>query len=133
MSENDESEESIRTQIDEMLHQQFKPEFLNRIDETILFHSLSKKDMSGIINIQLQRLQNRLANKKINLAISDNAKSFLVDSGYNPLFGARPLKRAIQRHLEDPLAMELLEGKFQEGDNINVTMDSGNLVFEIHA
>ncbi len=133
MAENNESEETIRDQIDEMLHQQFKPEFLNRIDETILFHSLSKKDMSGIIDIQLQRLQKRLEDKKIGLTISDTAKSYLVDSGYNPLFGARPLKRAIQRHLEDPLAMELLEGKFQEGSKIDVTMDSGKLIFKTDA
>lgn len=129
MTENKESEESIRNQVDELLHQQFKPEFLNRVDETILFHSLSKEDMSAIINIQLKRLQDRLDEKKIHLNINESAKSFLVDSGYNPLFGARPLKRAIQRHLENPLAMEILEGNFLEGSTIDVTTDSGKLLF----
>lgn len=129
MTEHQESEESIRNQVDELLHQQFKPEFLNRVDETILFHSLSKENMAGIIDIQLNRLQERLEEKKIHLDISDSAKTFLVDSGYNPLFGARPLKRAIQRHLENPLAMEILEGNFLEGNNIHVTSDSGKLTF----
>lgn len=129
MAENQEGEKAIRNQIDEILHQQFKPEFLNRVDETILFHSLSKEDMSAIIDIQLERLKKRLTEMKISLHISDNAKSFLVESGYNPLFGARPLKRAIQRHLEDPLAMEILEGSFAEGSTIEVVAENGKLVF----
>ena len=129
MAKNQESEKAIRNQIDEILHQQFKPEFLNRVDETILFHSLSKEDMSAIIDIQLERLKKRLTEMKISLHISDNAKSFLVESGYNPLFGARPLKRAIQRHLEDPLAMEILEGSFAEGSTIEVAAKNGKLVF----
>ena len=129
MTEHEESEESIRNQVDELLHQHFKPEFLNRVDETILFHSLSKEDMFGIIDIQLKRLQDRLEDKKIHLNISESAKTFLVDSGYNPLFGARPLKRAIQRHLENPLAMEILEGRFPEGCTIDVDTDSGKLTF----
>ncbi len=129
MTEHEESEESIRNQVDELLHQHFKPEFLNRVDETILFHSLSKEDMFGIIDIQLKRLQDRLEDKKIYLNISESAKTFLVDSGYNPLFGARPLKRAIQRHLENPLAMEILEGRFPEGCTIDVDTDSGKLTF----
>jgi ATP-dependent Clp protease ATP-binding subunit ClpB len=132
MAENKESESNIANQIEEILHQQFKPEFLNRVDETIIFHSLSKEDMSGIIDIQLERLKKRLQEKKISLEISDNAKSFLVDSGYNPLFGARPLKRAIQRHLEDPLAMEILEGRFLEGSKIEVATRDGALTFSSH-
>ena len=129
MAESQESDENIKNQIEEILHQQFKPEFLNRIDETIIFHSLSKEDMSGIIDIQLERLKQRLQAKKISLTITDNSKNFLVDSGYNPLFGARPLKRAIQRHLEDPLAMELLEGNFPEGSSIEATVNNDNITF----
>jgi ATP-dependent Clp protease ATP-binding subunit ClpB len=129
MAENQESENNIKNQIEEILHLKFKPEFLNRIDETIIFHSLSKEDMSGIIDIQLKRLKKRLLTKKITLQISDNTKNFLVDSGYNPLFGARPLKRAIQRHLEDPLAMELLEGNFPEGCIIDATVSDGSINF----
>jgi len=129
MAENQESESNISNQIEEILHQHFKPEFLNRVDETIIFHSLSKEDMSGIIDIQLERLKKRLQEKKISLEVSDNAKDFLVDSGYNPLFGARPLKRAIQRYLEDPLAMEILEGRFLEGSKIEVATSDGALTF----
>ncbi|MEN8200772.1 MAG: AAA family ATPase, partial [Thermodesulfobacteriota bacterium] len=130
MAEQHESEEAIRKQVDEILHAKFKPEFLNRVDETILFHSLSKGDMSAIIDIQLERLKARLQERKIDLTISDNAKTFLVESGYNPLFGARPLKRAIQRHLEDPLAMEILEGTFPEGSRIDVGVENGKLSFQ---
>ena len=129
MAEGHESEEAIHSQVEEILHQQFKPEFLNRVDETIIFHSLSKENMSGIIDIQLERLKKRLLEKKISLEVSDNAKTFLVDHGYNPLFGARPLKRAIQRHLEDPMAMEMLEGKFPEGSSIEAAIENGNLTF----
>ena len=129
MAENQESEENISNQIEEILHQQFKPEFLNRVDETIIFHSLSKENMSGIIDIQLERLKKRLQDKKITLHISDNAKNVLVDIGYNPLFGARPLKRAIQRHLENPLAMEMLEGTFSEGSIVEIAARDGKLTF----
>ncbi len=129
MAENQESEEKIRSQIDEILHQQFKPEFLNRVDETILFHSLSKENMYGIIDIQLRRLKSRLEERKIVLNISNDAKEYLVDNGYDPLFGARPLKRAIQRYLEDPLAMEILGGNFPEGSTINVVPEAGKLTF----
>jgi len=129
MAEEKESEANISGQIEEILHQQFKPEFLNRIDETIIFHSLSRENMSEIIDIQLGRLRKRLQEKKISLKISENAKQYLVESGYNPLFGARPLKRAIQRHLEDPLAMEILEGKYPEGSTAEVALQEGVLTF----
>jgi len=129
MAENQEGEENIKNQIEEILHQQFKPEFLNRIDETIIFHSLSKEDMSGIIDIQLKRLKKRLQEKNISLEIGEKTKTFLIDSGYNPLFGARPLKRAIQRHLEDPLAMELLEGNFTEGSSIEAIISNEAITF----
>jgi len=129
MAENKESEETIKNQIEEILHHKFKPEFLNRIDETIIFRSLSKDDMSGIIDIQLERLKKRLLAKKLRLQVSDATKAFLVDSGYNPLFGARPLKRAIQRYLEDPLAMKLLEGVFPEGSDIKTEIENDIISF----
>ncbi len=131
MAENQESEKDIRDQIEEILHQKFKPEFLNRIDETIIFHSLSKNDMSAIIDIQLDRLKKRMLTQKLTLEVSDACKSFLVDSGYNPLYGARPLKRAIQHHIEDPLAMEILEGKFAEGSVIEATIEGRIVHFSL--
>ncbi len=119
----------IRTQIEEILHTHFKPEFLNRIDETIIFRSLTKDNMLHIVDIQLQRLASRLQERKITLHIRQNAKQFLVESGYDPAFGARPLKRAIQHHLENPLAMEILEGRFLENDHILVEADRNGLTF----
>ncbi len=129
MTEDNEGPEAISHQIAEILRLKFKPEFLNRIDETIIFSSLSKEHMLAIVDIQLQRVLERIAARKIKVQISQEAKRFLVNSGYNPQFGARPLKRAIQRYLEDPLAMELLEGHFSEGDLIKVDTADGKLIF----
>ena len=129
MVEENAGHEAISHQIAEILRMQFKPEFLNRIDETIIFSSLSKEHMLAIVDIQLQRVIERISERKIKIKISQEAKTFLVNSGYNPQFGARPLKRAIQRHLEDPLAMELLEGHFSEGDIVTIDAVGGRLVF----
>jgi len=118
MTEDRMSEQQIRQQIDEILHAQFKPEFLNRVDETIIFHRLDKDHMLRIVDIQLKRLAARLKEKNISLRVKESAKRFLVEKGYDPVFGARPLKRSIQRYLEDPLAVELLDGRFSEGDRI---------------
>ena len=129
LAEENAEEERIRHQIEEILHHQFKPEFLNRIDETIIFKSLSREDMSSIVGIQLERLGRRLEDQKLKLRFSQNAKKYLVSVGYDPLFGARPLKRAIRKHIEDPLAMELLENRFEEDALILVDADSSGIVF----
>ena len=129
MAEDNEGPEAISHQIAEILRLKFKPEFLNRIDETIIFSSLSKDHMLAIVDIQLRRVLERIAERKIKMQISQEAKRFLVNSGYNPQFGARPLKRAIQRYLEDPLAMELLAGNFSAGDLIQVDSREGKLTF----
>ncbi len=129
LTEEHADEEKIRNQIEEILHHQFKPEFLNRIDETIIFRSLSREDMASIVDIQLRRLASRLEDQKLKLRFSQNAKKYLVSVGYNPLFGARPLKRAIRKHVEDPLAMELLEGRFREDSVILVDADTNGIVF----
>ncbi|MCP4341792.1 MAG: ATP-dependent chaperone ClpB [Desulfobulbaceae bacterium] len=118
---------SVQLQIDELLHSHFKPEFLNRIDETIILDSLKREDLLAIIDIQLKKLSARLDAKNITLHIRESAKQFLVESGYNPAYGARPLKRAIQRHLEDLLAIKLLEGKFADKDHIIVEGSSTGL------
>ena len=120
---------SIQLQIDELLHSQFKPEFLNRIDETIIFDSLKREDLLAIVEIQLKKLFTRLEAKNITLHMRESAKHFLVETGYNSAFGARPLKRAIQRHLEDLLAIKLLEGEFTDGDHILVEGSSTGLQF----
>ncbi len=114
----------MERQIDEILHRQFKPEFLNRLDEIIIFHGLSREDLSRIVDIQLEMLTSRLAEQKFSVHLTDEARDFLVQVGYDPAFGARPLKRAIQRYVLDNLAMQILDGRFQEGDGITVTTDS---------
>jgi ATP-dependent Clp protease ATP-binding subunit ClpB len=118
---------SIQLQIDELLHGQFKPEFLNRIDEIIIFDSLKREDLLAIVDIQLKKLITRLKAKNITLHVRESAKQFLVDTGYNASFGARPLKRAIQKNLEDSLAIKLLEGEFTENDHILVEGTSTGL------
>ncbi len=129
MAEESADEDRIRNQIEEALHHQFKPEFLNRIDETIIFKSLTREDMTSIVDIQLKRLARRLEDQKLKLRFSQNAKKYLVSAGYDPLFGARPLKRAIRKYVEDPLAMELLENRFDEDSVILVDADTDGITF----
>jgi ATP-dependent chaperone ClpB len=110
--------EAMRRQIDELLRRQFKPEFLNRIDEIITFRSLTRDHLFSIVDIQIKRMAQRLAERALTVTLTKEAERFLVETGYDPSFGARPLKRAIQRHIEDPLALEILENRFAEGDHI---------------
>jgi ATP-dependent Clp protease ATP-binding subunit ClpB len=111
------------------LRQHFRPEFLNRIDDIIIFDRLSEDELKKIVEIQLRRLVRRLENQKITLELSDDAKAFVASQGYDPVYGARPLKRAIQKYILDPLSLEILEGKFGEGQQIKVDADDGNLRF----
>ena len=106
----------------------FRPEFLNRLDETIIFDRLGRGDMDGIVDIQLARLQNRLAGRKVMLVYDDAAKTWLADEGYDPVFGARPLKRVIQRALQDPLAELLLSGDIKDGDTLSVSAGAEGLI-----
>ncbi len=125
--------EEMRRQVDELLHRQFRPEFLNRVDEIITFHGLGREDLQQIVDIQITRMANRLEDRKFSVELTEDAKMFLVETGYDPSFGARPLKRAIQRHIEDPLALEILEGNFLEGDHIIIDKGQDNkLVFRKH-
>jgi ATP-dependent Clp protease ATP-binding subunit ClpB len=123
-------EEEMRRRVLEALNQHFRPEFLNRVDEIIIFHSLSLDDLVKIVDIQLGHLEKRLAEHKIVLQVSDEAKRYLAQEGFDPVFGARPLKRTIQRELQDPLAREMLEGTFHDGDAVRVELRDGHLAFE---
>jgi ATP-dependent Clp protease ATP-binding subunit ClpB len=125
MELGEERREEMKRQIDEILHRQFKPEFLNRIDETIVFHGLSKADLAQIVDIQFGLLQKRLGDQKFAIELTGAARNFIIDVGYHPAYGARPLKRAMQRHIQDGLAMEILEGKFKEGDTIVADVVAG--------
>jgi ATP-dependent Clp protease ATP-binding subunit ClpB len=98
----------------------FRPEFLNRLDEILLFRRLSRGDMKGVVDIQLVRLQRLLADRKITLAIDDGARGWLANAGYDPVYGARPLKRVIQRDLQNPLAQQILEGRIVDGVTVAV-------------
>src|SRR5206468_1735637 len=108
----------------------FRPEFLNRIDEIVEFEPLTKDQLAEIVELQLERLRVRLADRGIELELTDEAKQVLAEAGWDPTYGARPLKRAIQRLVENPLALRLLEGDFGEGDVVRVDAQDGRLVFE---
>jgi ATP-dependent Clp protease ATP-binding subunit ClpB len=108
----------------------FRPEFLNRIDEIVEFRPLSKEQIAEIVELQLRRVRERLAERGLGLELTDDAKEILAEAGWDPTYGARPLKRAIQRLVENPLALRLLEGEFTEGDTVQVDTRDGALVFE---
>jgi ATP-dependent Clp protease ATP-binding subunit ClpB len=109
-----------RDEITRVLQMQFRPEFLNRIDEIVVFHPLSREHLAEIVAIQLRHVAARLAERGYTLEVSEAAREFIAEAGYDPDFGARPLKRAIQRELEDPLALKILSGEFHEGDIVRV-------------
>ena len=119
--------ETVRDQVMEVVRQAFRPEFLNRLDEILLFRRLSRADMVGVVDIQLERLRRMLADRKISLELDDAARAWLAEAGYDPVYGARPLKRVIQRSLQNPLATELLEGKVRDGDTVDITVENGEL------
>ncbi|MDR1929641.1 MAG: ATP-dependent chaperone ClpB [Treponema sp.] len=129
--------EAIRDALTELLKQSFRPEFLNRIDETVIFNRLGKNEIGKIVDIQLRRLEERLSERKITLKLNAAARELLADRGYDPMFGARPLKRAIQADLENPLAKAIIAGKIQEGDTVtadrNAAAAGEALTFKKHA
>ena len=112
------------------LREHFRPEFLNRLDEIIIFHALSREEMRTIIDIQLRGLAKRLEDRKIRIELTDRAKDLLIAEGYDPTYGARPLKRTIQRSVLDPLALRVLNGEFREGDTVRIDAPDGELHFE---
>jgi ATP-dependent Clp protease ATP-binding subunit ClpB len=120
----------LQERIEEELKATFRPEFLNRLDEVVTFRSLDKKDMEGILDIQLRNLSQRLAGKGLTAELDESARAFLAQEGYDPVFGARPLKRAIRRYLENPLAKEILAGRFAPGQTVFVTRGRDGLAFD---
>jgi ATP-dependent Clp protease ATP-binding subunit ClpB len=122
-------DEGTRRQVLDVLRSQFRPEFLNRVDEIIVFHALSREEMRSIIDIQLRGLTKRLEDRKIHVDLTDRAKDLIIAEGYDPTYGARPLKRTIQRRILDPLAMRVLQGEFREGDKVRIDVSGGNLEF----
>jgi ATP-dependent Clp protease ATP-binding subunit ClpB len=121
--------EGVKREVLDALRGHFRPEFLNRVDEIIVFHALSREEMRSIIDIQLRGLVRRLEDRKIRIELTDTAKDFLIAEGYDPTYGARPLKRTIQRQVLDPLAMRVLQGDFREGDAVRIDAEGGELRF----
>jgi ATP-dependent Clp protease ATP-binding subunit ClpB len=126
---DDANAEQREARVLEALRSHFRPEFLNRVDEIIIFDRLGEEDLKKIVEIQLSRLTKRLDAQKLTLKLSEKAKAHIAREGYDPVYGARPLKRVIQREVLDPLSMEILEGRFKEGDSIRVEAKNGKLVF----
>jgi ATP-dependent Clp protease ATP-binding subunit ClpB len=129
---DDDRYDEMRSKVLKALRKHFRPEFLNRIDDLILFHSLRKEELRKIVALQIRRVQKRLADQKLVLEVSEAAMDFVAQSGYDPVYGARPLKRAIQRELENPLATMILEHTFTEGTVITVDLEDDQLTFNSH-
>ena len=121
--------EEMESRIIESLRASFKPEFLNRIDETIIFHNLTQKQIGEIVDIQIKRLDAKLAEMNIELVLSDSARSLLTEKGYDQIYGARPLKRAIQKYIENPLSMEIIKGNIAQGTRIKAAVEGEQIVF----
>ena len=123
-------DEVVSERVLEIVHREFRPEFLNRVDDVIVFTRLSRDDLRRIVDIQSGLLRDRLAGRRIELMLTDGAKDWLADNGFDPAFGARPLKRLIQREIGDRLAVELLEGRFRDGETVRVNAGDSGLVLE---
>jgi len=129
LSSKGSEEWEIEAAVRDMLKQYFRPEFLNRIDETIVFHPLSKEQLTRIVDVQLNHLRKRLQSRSLQFRVTPDAEKLLADEGYDPVYGARPLKRIIQQRIENPLASRILRGEFAEGDTIHVDVDPAKREF----
>jgi len=119
--------DSVRGRVMDTVRAHFRPEFLNRLDEILLFHRLTREHMAHIVDIQVERLAKLLADRKVGLELEPSARAWLADHGYDPVYGARPLKRVIQRALQNPLAMMLLEGRIRDGETVHVAAAGDSL------
>jgi len=128
---NEENYELMREKILEESKRVFKPEFLNRLDDLIVFHTLEKPDLIKIVDLEVGKVIKRVKSKNIHLSLDQSAHEFLIEKGYDPAYGARPMRRAVERHMEDPLAEELLRGTIKEGDHVQVTAEDGKLTFTV--
>jgi ATP-dependent Clp protease ATP-binding subunit ClpB len=122
----------MKSAVMEIVGSHFRPEFINRVDEVVVFHPLGREDLRSIVEIQVGFLRRRLADRDMELVLDDSALDLLSEAGFDPVYGARPLKRAIQHQLENPLAQSILRGDFGPGDRVLVTASDGKLVFSGH-
>ncbi len=119
----------MKSQVLELMKHHLRPEFLNRVDETVVFHAFDREQLVAIVDIQLERLRRRLAEKRIELELTDEAKRFIAEAGYDPVYGARPIKRTIQKSVETEIARKLLSGEIREGTKLTVNVQDGRLSF----
>jgi ATP-dependent Clp protease ATP-binding subunit ClpB len=124
-------DESMRERVMEALRAHFRPEFLNRVDDIVIFHRLSPEDLREIADIQLNHVRQLLAKRGISVALTEAASDMLVVEGYDPVYGARPLKRVLQRQVMDPLALKLIQGDIRDGDHVVVDVENGELRFSV--
>ena len=127
----DETHEGMRDKVMEETKRVFKPEFLNRLDDIIVFHSLNRADLEHIVNLEVKKVADRLKNKEIAMILEPDATEFLINKGYDPQYGARPMRRAVERYLEDPIAEEILRGTYRPGQELHVVRDGDKLAFQI--
>jgi len=123
--------DSMRDKILDETKRVFKPEFLNRLDEIIVFHSLGKPELLRIVDLEVDKVLTRIKAKDVHIELTQSAKEFLIEKGYDPQYGARPMRRAVERFLEDPLAEELLRGTVKAGDKVEVVAVDGKLSFQV--
>jgi ATP-dependent Clp protease ATP-binding subunit ClpC len=123
--------DSMRDKILDESKRVFKPEFLNRLDEIIVFHSLGRPELLRIVELEVNKVLTRIKAKDVHIELKESAKEFLIEKGYDPQYGARPMRRAVERYLEDPLAEELLRGNVKAGDNVEVMATDGKLSFHV--
>src|SRR5690606_6344051 len=126
---DDEDSDAARSLVMDVVRAHFRPEFLNRLDDIILFHRLKRNEMGKIVEIQLKRLQSLLADRKLTLELDETAEAWLAQKGYDPVYGARPLKRVIQREVQDPLADKILAGEIGDGATVRVVGGNDHLLF----
>jgi ATP-dependent Clp protease ATP-binding subunit ClpB len=126
---NEENPEQREAKVNEVLRESFRPEFLNRIDEKIIFNRLTEDDLSKIIRLQLDLVEERLSKQNIGIEFASESVSFLVSEGFDPVYGARPLKRAIQKYVLDPMSIIILNGEIEEGDEVHATLEGDSLKF----
>jgi ATP-dependent Clp protease ATP-binding subunit ClpC len=124
------SYERMREKIMDEAKKTFRPEFLNRLDDLIVFRSLTKPDLIEILDLEISKVMQRLKGRNIHLQLDEKAKDFLVEKGYDPTYGARPMRRAVERYLEDPLAEQILRGNLHDNNPIQVTVEEGKLAFK---
>jgi ATP-dependent Clp protease ATP-binding subunit ClpC len=129
----DEGYDVMKEKLMEEAKRVFKPEFLNRLDDLIVFHTLTKPDLVRIVDLEVQKVTARVRTKDIHLTLDQSAHEFLIEKGYDPAYGARPMRRAVERYLEDPLAEEILRGNIKQGDIVEVSSEGGKLTFRAPA